>query len=140
MIVHGDDLTQWAQDRMPGRIGFDNPLSIGIIKESRLVGVVVYDNYRPAIKSISVSIVLESKVALTRELLSYLFDHPFNRLGCKRIQAMIDEQNYPSIKLCRQLGFTQEGALRKASPIEGHNLLIFGMLKEECKWLNGKIT
>ena len=140
MLVYGHELAAWAQEKMPGRLGFDAPFCVGVINENQLGAVIVYDNYRPAVKSISVSIVVEDKKVLTRKLLKTLFAYPFFDLQCRRIQAIIDEKNNPSIKLCRQLGFAQEGILRKASPIEGNDLLIFGMLKEECKWLSGKTT
>jgi len=114
--------------------GFDQPCGIAIIKNDKLIGGVVFDNYRPSAKTVSVSIALDDKRALDRESLRLLFDYGFNQLQCNRMTTMIDSENDKSIKLCSSLGFVQEGCLRSASPT-GNDLVIFGMLKEECKWL-----
>lgn len=137
MIVYGPDVIQWTEAKMQG-YGFDNPFGLGIIKDDKLVGGVVYDNYRPAAKTVSVSIALTSKTALTKDLLKRLFAYPFIDLGCNRLMATIDVNNHPSLKLCRALGFTQEGTLRKASPA-GSDLAIFGMLRDECRWLTNNL-
>jgi len=139
MLVYGDSIAQWAQDRIDGNLGFDKPFSIGIIKDNRLVGAVIFDNYRPQLKSIFVSIVLIDKIVLTRTLIYSLFDYPFNTLNVNRVQAMINVNNTPSIRLCQKLGFLREGILREASE-HGEDILLFGMLKRECKWLSGKNT
>jgi hypothetical protein len=45
------------------------------------------------------------------------------------------------MKMNRQLGFVQEGRLRQL--YAPHDAILWGMLKEECKWIrnqdNGKI-
>ena len=133
MLLYGPEIVTWAEQRIIG-YGFDNPYGIAIIKSNKLVGAVVFDNHRPAAKSVCVSIVLEDKTALTRKILADLFGFAFIQLGCMRMNAMIDESNQPSLNLIRRLGFIQEGTLRKASPTGG-NVAIFGMLQDECRWL-----
>jgi RimJ/RimL family protein N-acetyltransferase len=132
MIVTGPDIAKWAEARMGG-YGFDNPMGFGIIRQDKLVGAVVYDNYRPAAKSVFVSIALDYKAALTKPLIAQVFNYAFYDLGCNRIQAMIDENNHPSLELCRRLGFSKEGELREASP-SGSNLFLFALLKRENRW------
>lgn len=71
---------------------------------------------------------------LTREALAEYFGYPFLRAGCRRVTAVIDAKNRKSRKFCERLGFKREGTVRKAMP-NGHNAVIYGMLKEECRWL-----
>lgn len=136
MIVTGPDIPKWAEARMGG-YGFDNPMGFGIIRRNKLVGAVIYDNYRPAAKSVFVSIALDDKAALTKPLIAKVFEYAFFDLGCNRIQAMIDENNHPSIELCRRLGFSKEGELREAGP-NGSNLYLFALLKRENRWFTGQ--
>ncbi len=37
---------------------------------------------------------------------------------------------------CLKIGFTLEGCMRQESETDD-DMLIFGMLKSECRWLNG---
>ena len=138
MLVTGPDIVKWTLDRLEG-YDFDNPVGVCIIKHERLVGAVVYDNYRPDAQSINVSIALDDKRTLTRDLLKQLFHYPFEQLNCKRMVALIDTRNTPSITLCRRLGFVQEGVLRKAG-FNDTDLAIFAMLRDECTWLTLKTS
>lgn len=138
MIVTGPDIVKWALDRMEC-YEFDNPVGVGIIRDNRIVGAVVYDNYRPEAKTIYVSIALDDKRALTKDLLIQLFHYPFEQLNCNRMVALIDTRNTPSLTLCRRLGFVQEGVLRKAG-LNNSDLAIFAMLRDECLWLTLKTS
>lgn len=133
-VCTGDFIVQWVNERMPHKdIGFNNPVGVGFIKDNVLVGGVVYDNYLPQLKSICASIALDKPI-LNKTILKQLFSYPFETLGVNRINCNIESNNTASIKLCSRLGFGHEGTMRKASP-DGRDILIFGMLKEECKWL-----
>jgi RimJ/RimL family protein N-acetyltransferase len=133
-FVFGQPVVDWANAHIEGNPGFELPVGFGIIKKSELVGAVVFDNYRPNLKSMCVSIVLTSKYALTKNRLNELFSYPFNQHSCKRLICMIEKNNTSSINLATQLGFVHEGTLRQAS-LNNNDLLVFGMLRNECKWL-----
>jgi RimJ/RimL family protein N-acetyltransferase len=57
----------------------------------------------------------------------------FLQLGCDRITGRIPANRPQAIRLGERLGFRHEGTLRRAH--QGTDILIFGMLKEECRWL-----
>lgn len=130
----GDEYIQWVQDRMPEGVCFDNPVGVGIIKHGLIVVGIVYDNYRPAAKCISISVAVDDKTAVTRAGIRKMFYFPFNVLGCRRITNVVEADNEQSLEVTRKLGYTLEGVMRKAS-VTGKDLHIFGMLREECKWL-----
>ena len=60
-----------------------------------------------------------------------MFHHPFVTLGCRRLTASIAADNSACLRLARHVGFREEGYLRG---FDFGDLVMFGMLKEECKW------
>ena len=71
---------------------------------------------------------------MTKRFLGEIFRYPFHQLGVARITCLIAADNEPSINLCRKLGFQYEGVLRQFMQ-DGRDCLIFGMLRDECRWL-----
>ena len=70
-------------------------------------------------------------------VLYYMFAVPFYIFGVNRITLTAIENNKPSITWINDLGFTYEGSLRMA--VEGkYDKHLYGMLKDECKWLTDK--
>lgn len=65
----------------------------------------------------------------TRDLRWGLLAYPFNVLGCKRVTALVDQQNDRSIKFITKVGFAWETVMEDASP--GGDIHIFKMLKSE---------
>ena len=74
----------------------------------------------------------------TREFLYHAFNYPFNQIGCKRITGIVKESSPKIIQFDEKLGFVREGIVRQA--MDGENLILMGMLKSECRWLDYKIT
>lgn len=71
------------------------------------------------------------------EILYHIFAYPFEDLQCARVTAPVLSNNMRSRKLVESLGYTLEGTLRRAAP-DGSDWLLYGMLKEECRWLKGR--
>lgn len=69
---------------------------------------------------------------LSRDLLATVSDYVFGMLGCARITCRVKSTNGAMLALVERLGFTLEGRLRRA--LQGEDVLVFGMLKEECPW------
>ena len=136
MILHGADIVTWVHQRMPDNLGFDNPVGLALITDNKLMGGVVFDNYRPETRNISISIAIDDKKCLTRQNILNIGNYVFNQIGAKRVNATILKSNIPSQVLTRRLGFMQEGTLRQAS-LNDEDLLIFGLLRHEfeSKWL-----
>lgn len=73
----------------------------------------------------------------SREFLSTIFDYPFNQLKVKRITVAVHDDNAPSIRLVKKMGFALESKLEQANP-RGGDILVFRMFRDECKYLRGK--
>lgn len=98
-----------------------------------IVGGVLYEGFRWP--DINMHIATDgTKRWANRRFIFACFDYPFNQLKCYRVTAVVCISNSNAVKLVLKLGFKLEGRLRKAFP-SGEDALLFGMLKEECRWL-----
>lgn len=66
-----------------------------------------------------------------REVLRYVFD----ALACERLSASCERGNKRCIAALKAVGFKREGC-RRASD-KKRDLILFGMLRAECRWLKG---
>lgn len=78
---------------------------------------------------------IEKSRWMSKALLFAVFDYPFNTLGCHRITALVAKKNLSSRELVTRVGFTFEGMLREGEKGTGDDLLAYGMLLRECRWL-----
>lgn len=124
---------EWAAKR----IGIDNfrpdAVTITAIKDGEIAAVTVFDTFSG--NDCQVHVASDgSRQWLTRQYLHMVFAYPFLQLKLRRITSLVSEKNAPSLNFCQQSGFTREGCLRKAAE-RGENLILFGMLREECRWI-----
>ena len=66
-----------------------------------------------------------------RTLTNKMAEFCFKTADCRRITVRVDETNKIAIRHNQLFGFTEEGRLRQASP-EGNDILVFGLLRDEC--------
>ena len=139
LIIGADDyLKGWAA-KIIGIDGFGPSTSIGVERDGKIICAAVYHDYRDG--QIEASIAASSRRWANRSVLHALFAYPFNQVGAHRLLVTCNEANEKAMKMNSQLGFTQEGRLRQM--YAPHDAVIWGMLKDECKWIkeksNGKI-
>jgi hypothetical protein len=80
------------------------------------------------------SVAIADQRAITQRLLRTIFSTLFSQ--AVRVTALVDPDNERAISICRRLGFVYEGFLRMG--VEGRrDALIFGMLREDCRFLPG---
>lgn len=74
---------------------------------------------------------------IDRPLLRTVFGYVFGTewLNCHRCTIQVAASNMRMRKLAQRLGFVPEGRLREGLPND--DLLILGMLKDECRWNYG---
>jgi RimJ/RimL family protein N-acetyltransferase len=123
----------WAEQRIPNNRFRADATAIGITRDGEISGVVVFDNF--TVGSCCVSVASDgSRRWITRELLIRVFAYPFIQLGYRRLTALVAASNADSLNFCRAFGWTREGVLRRGAP-DGDDLVVFGMLREECRYL-----
>ena len=67
------------------------------------------------------------------EALMVILDYGFSKMNLNRVEAFIDPNNIPSLKLVDKFGFVKEGLLREHYYHDGRmeDSVVFGLLKEE---------
>lgn len=134
-VIYGQNerVIRWVGARIdednfgPGAIG------IGLEEEGKLIAGVVFNMYTEA--SICMHVAAEpGKRWMTREYLWRCFAYPFLQLNCNRVTGLVREDNLEAQRFDEHLGFKREGLIRKGC-VDGSNLILYGMLKEECRWL-----
>jgi RimJ/RimL family protein N-acetyltransferase len=137
-IVPNQDerVAQWVAGRMPiFEFGSSPYTAIGLANETgALLAGVVYQNYTKTDIHMHTA-ALPGKRWLCRAFLGEGFRYPFEQLGCARVTALVPGKNTVAQRFDEHLGFTLEGRVRKILP-DGDDLIIYGMLREECRWLN----
>ena len=135
MYVHGEMVVDWVINRISDKLGFDNPIGMGVVNgDGEIVVGVVLDNYRVESNSICASFAIDDKRAFTRKVIKDMFSTTFNQIGVNRVSVMVEHDNYKSKKAVEFLGFEREGIMREAS-YNKKDLVVYGMLKRDCKWI-----
>lgn len=106
---------------------------IGIVQDGKLIAGAIYSEYRPPV-DIREAFAAISPTWANKATLRNLFWYPFNHLKVRRMTAIIGSKNKISRDVTERLGFKQEGICR-ASMDDGDDAIIYGMLKEECRWI-----
>ena len=76
---HGEEFVDWTKNRISDKLGFDEPLGMGVMTDNcEIVLGVVFDNYRIESNSICASFAIADKRAFTRKVAKMLFNTAFN--------------------------------------------------------------
>lgn len=119
----------YGKDRFP-----DDSPSIGVIEDGEIVGGVVYSMYTG--NGIMMNVASNgTKRWMCREFLRAAFAYPFKQLGCTRVSGLVRVDNLAAQKYDEHLGFVREGLIREGDD-DGTDLIMYGMLRRECRWLN----
>jgi len=112
--------------------------TLGLVRNSALAGAVVYNHFSQYSCCAHIA-GLPGKMWMTPEFLYAIFDYPFNGMKLQRITGLVPERNERAAKFDEHLGFKYEGKMRNALP-DGEGLLVYGMLKEECRWISEEFS
>jgi RimJ/RimL family protein N-acetyltransferase len=135
-LVFGHDalVAAWVRSRLEAA-PLDGPVvAIGVASGDDIVAGVVYSQY---VVTDSVEMTVAAAAGqpwLNRRFLHTFFAYPFVQLGVRRVVSLIRDGNAPSRRLVEGLGFQLEGRLREGWS-EDEDLLVYGLLKRECRWL-----
>ena len=136
-LLANDDrrVADWVASRVPVfEFGSSPYTALGWANyQGQIVAGVIYQNYVHT--SIEVHIAAVGKRWATRHFLGEIVRYPFEQLGCVRMTAPIPASNEASRRFVEHYGFTQEGRIRRQLK-NGEDLIIYGLLHEECKWVN----
>lgn len=136
LLIHyiSDRLDAKLNPRRGGFIFFDGEEMIG--------AVCIYDEREDGqTKQASIAGVSDSPKWFTRrnvsDMASMFFDPPPYGMGLSRLNSFIQVDNQHSIEITKRIGFKEEGLMRRAGP-EGQDVMVLGMLPEDCIWLRSR--
>lgn len=124
-------IRRWAEKQLDCRFG--KCYTIANQFGGRIKSVAVYSNFRGCGAEIS----LYSEGGITRDFIRVCFGYAFDFCKWNRLTALVKPDNKKSIRLIERMGFVKEGVIRCATD-NGEDLVIYGLLREECKWVAEK--
>ena len=134
IIADGERVIPYVDQAIGGRehLPLDS-FCIGVVDDNdELQGGVVFTSFDGV--GVTLHSAGKNRMWLNRMFLKAVFSYPFKQLKCKRLSTLVRADNPNAAVIAEKAGFTLEGRLRKAE-IDGCDLLVYGMLKEECPWL-----
>jgi len=111
-------------------------ITLGVESNGELIAGVAFENYTKQNISIHVA-ALDGRHWLSKDFLFRVFAYPFLQLNCHRVTGLVRVDNLKAQKLDEHLGFVREGIVRRGAT-DGTDFIIYGMLKEECRWIKVK--
>lgn len=137
-VIYGQDqrICKWVGDRVDETDFGSGAVGIGLEENGELISGVVYNMFTGPSICMHVAAV-PGKRWMTREYLWRAFAYPFIQLKCHRITGLVRVDNLEAQRFDEHLGFKKEGLLRRACT-DGTDMILYGMLKDECRWLGVK--
>ena len=132
LISEDDRVVPWVGSRVE-EDQFGQCSSIGLEENGELIAGVVYNMYTGISVSMHVAAV-PTRRWLDRSFLYICFITPFKYMSCNRVTGLVRSDNALCIRFVEKLGFKKEGEMRQACD-DGSNMMIYGMLKNECRYL-----
>lgn len=116
----GEDI-DWPRPYICFGVEGDDGLGLGVIYER----IINFD--------VCMHIVCTDRKLMTRRVVTAAFTFPFVNLGRSRVTGLVPASNMASRELCEKLGFELEG--RRKHVYADDDELVYGMTKEQCRWL-----
>lgn len=106
-----------------------------VIGKDNVLGGLIFTDFDG--HNIFVHLALETPRVCQRRFVKMLFLYCFIQLKCSRITAICRNNFERNERLLKGTGFVKEGVSRQAMKIgnEYVDAAIYGMLKQECKWI-----
>jgi RimJ/RimL family protein N-acetyltransferase len=127
---------RWVADKL-GMVGdWGRFKAFGVLKDSELIAGIIFNNY--TFTDISMHVASdEKKKWLSKHLLFELFYYAFEVCKCNRVTGYVEASKEDVLAFDKKIGFVQEGVKRKGC-INGDDVIVLGMLREECRFLDLK--
>ncbi len=133
IIADTSRVGEFVMARMPFGLRWTNYKAIGIERDDRIVAGVVYEGMSSC--DVNIHCAIDDPSAVNYAWMFTVFDYPFNQCKLARVTGLVPISNKKALEFdIDKVGFKVEGIVRKALP-GGEDVVILGMLKDECKWI-----
>lgn len=110
--------------------------AIGLERDGELIAGVLYEQHNGP--NVMMHVASDgSRHWMTPAYMAACFKYPFLCLNVNRVSGLVRADNPDAQRFDEALGFKKEGVLREAAS-DGTDLVLYGMLKRECRYLDGK--
>ena len=136
--IYGQEqkIVPWVGQKVDEDRFGEDCVALGLEEDGELIAGVVFNWYTGA--SISMHVAAEpGRRWLNRDFLYRCFAYPFLQLNCNRVTGLVKVDNLDAQRFDEHLGFVKEGVIRQGAD-DKTNLILYGMLKSECRWLEIK--
>lgn len=124
---------EWARKMIGAQHGWRDFSTISMWEDGALLCAILYEGYCGNSINMHVAAV-GGKRWMNRRILFAAFDYPFNQLKVDRVTGLVPDSNEAAKRFDEHLGFVREGVLRRGAD-DGSDLIVYGMLREECRHL-----
>lgn len=126
------EVASYVQSQL-GCIPFKDFSAVGVLHQGKPVGGVVFYNYFEF--AVEIAAAFDHPGWCKRGVLRALFSYVFNTLNVTRLDASAARRNKRVRKLLKGLGFKEEGI--RAKRFDGRDdLVLYGMTKQDCRWIS----
>jgi hypothetical protein len=125
-------VAEWARQKIGMAYTWRDFTTLSLWDGMDILAAVVYDGFVGI--DVKMHIASGRRNWLDRRFLHAAFAYPFEELKVTRVTGLISAANMPSRTFAESLGFVKEGECRRGSP-DGSDLIVYGMLREECRFL-----
>lgn len=135
-LIYNDParLKAWAAEKYPEAAVEGDTHAMGYEIDGQLVVVCLFNGFTPW--ECHMHVVSDgSRRWCSRGFLAAAFAYPFVQLGVQRVTALVPAKNTDALVLDLRLGFVPEGVKRAAYGDD--DMVVLGMLRDNCKWLQG---
>lgn len=135
MIIFGGRVVEWVAKQTADFGNYGAAAGIGVERDGQIIAGVVYNDWN-GVNANQHCAALPGSNWMSKALLWYAFDYPFNQLHCKRITGLVGEGNAAARRLNEHLGLVEETRLKDAHPTG--DVIVYRMTREMCRWLQLK--
>jgi RimJ/RimL family protein N-acetyltransferase len=119
-----------------GECEFFGYTAIGLERNGELVAGVVFEQHNGP--NVMMHVASDgSRQWMTPAYMAACFRYPFLQLNVNRVSGLVRADNAAAQQFDVKLGFVREGTVR-CGAADGTDLFLYGMLRNECRYLDGK--
>lgn len=122
----------WIMERCGGVFNDKIDHVVALHRDGKLCGGLVYTGFLGG--SIQMHAAGDETNWPNRDFLWLIFDYAFNQLGVCKVIGLVAATNIRALDVDLRLGWRIEAVIRRAL-WGGEDLLVLGMVKEDCRWL-----
>jgi RimJ/RimL family protein N-acetyltransferase len=133
-----DSIKDWVLAQMEYPCWIDDwQYAFGLMEDDEPIGGVIFHDYRviPNGYEMQMTIAGNRPNWLNKRTIKLAMEIVFNHFKCTRLVVACHSKNLASKQLIEKFGFVQEGCLRERMGGPGEDVLLYSLLRSECKWL-----